>query len=440
MCIKEKINIDKFAYSGVSAGLEATIFMKQYFIHAAVFLAASVCFLASCSGSDDDGSGSGSGSAPANSSEVQEITTTATLIKAKFNINGIDESTLAVLATSSEIGIAVSKWEDYWEDYGVEYIPSRSLDNGYVTVTIGNLLPSTTDYYRPYMRTAGGTVSYGNIQVFTTKAMGEMKVEATAIPLFEGARIETTLSGDSSMKYGWNRSIYVSEDRSALEAFRAGSEKNYNKVESSGETNYITHKTVYFYAEYTYRDLFGESITVKGQIGSFKSLELDDYITLQVTRGNAQTKISVTTTLTDTDWERMYPGQRIRCYYETYRYNTKNLGYDKYLKDYYYEVGSSEGYLNGGIDNGWGITLTDAKYAFEISEYSRYLDDVTKHWQEYLEKYGENDEFTKKEAELVAIYNGKLAELSETYVEIKSVYLEIGNEKNRTELTEKTEE
>ena len=118
----------------------------------------------------------------------------------------------------------------------------------------------------------------------------------------------------------------------------------------------------------------------------------------------------------------------------------RSLGYDKYLKDYYYEVGSSEGYLNGGIDNGWGITLTDAKYAFEISEYSRYLDDVTKHWQEYLEKYGENDEFTKKEAELVAIYNGKLAELSETYVEIKSVYLEIGNEKNRTELTEKTEE
>ena len=380
--------------------------MRKFFY----FLLVSLCMgMTSCgSDSDDDGDG-GKSSSPSNDKEVTDIGVNYATIRTKPSLGAgtvddqqVTQSINMLLMAAESFGIQVGNEQTLKSSDRL--VATKTIEQDYITVSVDDLAPSSTYYYRTYIN-MGGTFYYGEVHQFTTLDESSLKLSASATPQLNGAEVTVTFQKAKNVSVG----IAYSKNKSSLENTSGYQEQESDEPANGSVTitvNNITGgETVYLRP---YVILGGK--TLWGDIVNCTPENIFDYVEVKVEHregGYAGTHVSVKSTL-----DKKYPNKSIRfgfCYYPLH-----GDMIDGSLR-YYEDTGCYEG---GVIES----NEAEREYLQNEKEYSNLM--YTK------ERYGSLDkEDQARLEELEALLNQPVSKIPvDVYVEISGRKILLVNE------------
>ena len=283
--------------------------------------------IVSCSSGDE---GSSSNSPISNNNEITDIGLDYAVIRTKPSFGtevSSSEASNALLMAAESIGIQVGENSNLSNND--ELFKAESTEQGYITVTVNrHLNPSTTYYYRTYVK-MGGTYHYGEIRSFTTLSEDYLQIKASVTPQLNGAEVDVTYQKAVNVNTG----VVYSTDKKNVESNIDCKWKESYGVNTIVIEELEADKTVYLRPYVT----FSGGNTVWGDIIECTPININKYVQVKVshyTTGYSQTSITVKSTLKE-----LYPYKNIVYAYRYMdsSYNIRDVELDYDAKgDYYY--------------------------------------------------------------------------------------------------------
>lgn len=274
--------------------------MKKFFY----LLLIPLCMgMTGCSSDDDN-----SASPVSNDKEVTDIGVNYATIRTKPSLGAgnvddeqVSQSINMLLMAAESFGIQVGTEQTLKSSDRL--VSTKAIEQDYITVSVDDLAPASTYYYRTYIN-MGGTFYYGEVHHFTTLDEGNLQLSATATPLLNGAEVTVTFQKAKNASVG----IAYSKNRSSVESTNSYMEQESDEPANGSVTitvNDLTGgETVYLRP---YITLGGK--THWGDIVTCTAENIFDYVQVEVTHretGYMETLISVKSTL-----EKLYPNKSI---------------------------------------------------------------------------------------------------------------------------------